>query len=455
MAGISARKRIWGWFFFDWASQPYHTLLLTFVFGPFFAGVAAQYFAGTGLETEAAAAKAQSVWSLCLTVTGLLIGFGAPLMGAIADTAGRRVPWVLGFSVLYIIGSTALWWTDPAGTNMWWMLIAFGIGFIGAEYALIFTNAQLPGLGTKEEIGNISGSGFAFGYVGGLIGLAIMLVFFMEQAGGKTLVGLDPAFGFDPAQREGTRFVGPFTALWYVVFMIPYFLWVREDPSLRKAYSFSAAIASLKSSIAGLRHNKSLTSYLGSSMLYRDSLNGLYGFGGVYAKLVLNWEIVQIGVFGIISGLSAAIFSWIGGKADRRFGPKPVIVAAIWVLILVVTTIVFMTREQIYGIPLPEGSNIPDIVFLICGMLIGGMGGILQASSRSLMVRHTTPENATESFGLYGLSGRATAFVAPFLIGVVTALTGSARLGVSPLIPLFLAGLLLLKWVKPEGEVVK
>ena len=104
------------------------------------------------------------------------------------------------------------------------------------------------------------------------------------------------------------------------------------------------------------------------------------------------------------------------------------------------------------GIPLSEGSQLPDILFFGCGMLIGGMGGVLQSASRTLMVRHSDPEAPTESFGLYGLSGRATAFIAPALIGIVTAMTESARIGVSPLIGLFLLGLVLLIWVKPDGE---
>ena len=111
-----------------------------------------------------------------------------------------------------------------------------------------------------------------------------------------------------------------------------------------------------------------------------------------------------------------------------------------------------MDREQIFGIPLAEGSALPDIVFFVCGALIGGMGGVLQAASRSLMVRHTDPAAPTESFGLYGLSGRATAFMAPALIGSITALSGSARIGVAPLIVLFLIGLFLLRWVKAEGD---
>jgi UMF1 family MFS transporter len=111
-----------------------------------------------------------------------------------------------------------------------------------------------------------------------------------------------------------------------------------------------------------------------------------------------------------------------------------------------------MTREQIFGFALPEGSNLPDIIFLCCGIMIGGMGGILQSASRTMMVRHTDAENATQNFGLFGLSGRATAFMAPALIALVTTLSGSARIGVSPLILLFLIGLFLLRWVQPKGD---
>ncbi|WP_085825889.1 MFS transporter [Roseovarius gaetbuli] len=452
MAEISPRKRIWGWFFFDWASQPYHTLLVTFIFGPFFASIASDYFIASGLSEDLADARAQTMWSYCLTVTGLLIGLGAPIMGAFADTTGKRLPWIVAFSAMYVLGATALWWTNPDGSNLWWGLMAFGFGFVGAEYALIFINSQLPSLGTAEEVGDLSGSGFAFGYLGGVLSLMIMLLLFVEQPSGKTLIGLAPAFGLDPELRQGTRFVGPFTALWFAVFMVPYFMWVRDVGPPRQGRGVGAALGMLSKTIRGLRHRISLSTYLGSSMFYRDALNGLYGFGGTYAILVLNWSIVSVGIFGIIGAISAALFSWIGGKADKRFGPKPVIILAIWALIAVCVTIVGMDRTQIFGIPLGVGSKLPDMIFFGCGVLIGGFGGMLQSASRTMMVRHTDSAAPTENFGLYGLSGRATAFMAPALIGLVTTLSGSARIGVSPVIFLFLIGLVLLRWVKSEGD---
>ena len=449
---MSDRKRIWGWYFFDWASQPYHTLLMTFIYGPFFATVAAAYFLSLGLDDTAAKANAQAYWSWCLTITGLFIGLGAPIMGAIADTAGKRRPWIYFFSLLYVVGAFALWFTDPNGSNMWLMLVMFGIGFIGAEYALIFTNAQLPSLGTKEEVGKISGSGFAFGYAGGLISLVITLALLVEQPNGKTLIGLDPIFGLNPDAKEGTRFIGPFTAVWFAIFMVPYFAWVKEPHRVAAKMNITAGLSSLKTSILNLKHRKSLSAYLVSSMFYRDALNGLYGFGGVYASLVLDWTIVQVGTFGIIAALSAAILSWVGGKFDKLLGPKPVIIFTVWMLIGVCFTVVNMSREALFWVDLPEGSQVPDITFMICGVLIGGMGGILQSASRSLMVRHSIAGRSTESFGLYGLSGRATAFMAPALIGIVTTWTQSARIGVTPLIGLFLIGLLLLAWVNPKGD---
>ena len=188
-------------------------------------------------------------------------------------------------------------------------------------------------------------------------------------------------------------------------------------------------------------------------MFYRDALNALYAFGGTYAVLVLNWSITQVGIFGIAGAMTAAVATWLGGKADSALGPKPVIVGSVVTLIAVCTLVLGMTRESLWGIALAEGSAVPDITFYICGAIIGGAGGILQSASRSMMVLHAPPARPTEAFGLYALSGKATAFLGPALIGLTTWLSESARLGMLPLIGLFVLGLVLLLWVNPKGEV--
>ncbi|RYI18940.1 MAG: MFS transporter [Acetobacteraceae bacterium] len=388
----SAKRRIWGWYFFDWASQPYNTLLLTFIFGPYFAEVARGYYMGAGLEEEAAKAAAQSLWGFWYACFSLIIACLAPVLGAVAQGTGRRLVWVWLFSALYVIGAWSLWYVAP-GAELDMLrrgAILFGIGLIGMEFATIFTNALIPSLAEGDDIGRVSGSGFAFGYLGGLVALAIMLSLFVTKGDSEvTYVGLTPILGYDPESQISTRAVGPFTAIWFMVFMIPFALWVREPHGGAGSLHVGRALASLRETLRSLKYRRSLSAYLCSALAYSDALTGIYAFGGVYASNVLNWDIGKIGVFGILGGLTAMVASWIGGHLDARFGPN------------------------------------------------------------------TTPDRATEAFGLFALSGKVTSFVAPALITLATAVTGSARLGISPIILLFLVGLVLLLWVHPKGEMPK
>ncbi len=448
-----AGKRIWGWYFFDWASQPYSTLLLTFTFGPYFAEVASAKFAAGGMSQTAADAAAQGYWTTGQTISGILIACLAPILGAVADGSGRRMPWIWGFSALYVLGSAMLWTLTPTEPDLFMAMVWFGIGLIAMEFATIFTNSLMPDLTGDADMGKVSGSGSAFGYLGGIVSLILMLLFFNESSStGHTLIGIPPILGLDAAAREGTRFVGPFTAIWYVIFMVPFFLWVRESGT-RAAVSLGPSLKNLWDLIKSLKKRQSLGAHLLSSMLYRDALNALYGIGGIYASGVLGWSITQIGIFGIIAAISAALFTWAGGLMDSAKGPKPVIVLSMAVLILVCLVVAGMSRDQFFGLPLAEGSALPDIVFYLCGCAIGAAGGTLQAASRTMMVFHTTPDRATEAFGLYALSGKATTFLGTAGIAVFTLASGSARLGIAiPLISLFILGMIVLIWVKPMGE---
>lgn len=439
-----ARRRIWGWWAFDWASQPYNTLLLTFIFGPYI-----NELLGDGTQ-------AQTAWGYGVGLAGFVIAISAPFLGAMADLSGRRLPFIWLFSIMYFVGAYALWWAAPGDFNLLFTLIFFAIGLIGMEFATIFTNAMLPTLGPREDLGRISGSGFAWGYIGGLIALVLMLFFFAENSEtGKTLLGIDPVFGLDAGAREGTRMVGPLTAIWFAIGMIPFFLWVRDDRpagAISMGKALGRAVPTLMTTLKGLPKEKALMAYLASSMFYRDALNGMYVFGGIYASGVLGWSVVDVGIFGILAILTGAFFSWLGGRMDGRFGPKPVIVLNVIVLTMVAICVVFVSRDSVLGIPVAEGSSAPDIAFYILGAFIGAAGGALQSSSRTMLVRQAYPDRMTEAFGLYALAGKATSFIAPLSIGVVTQLTGSQQLGVTPLVVLFAIGLILLFWVEPEGR---
>ncbi|SFK26546.1 MFS transporter [Celeribacter neptunius] len=456
MGQPSHRKRIWGWMMYDWATQPFHTLIITFIFGPYFAEQVIAYLTAGGMEAGAAKAEAQAVWGYGLTITGLIIAFSAPVLGSIADESGAKMPWIKVFSLTYLVGTLGLWIASPVDFPTTLVLIFFGLGLIGVEFTTIFTNALLPNLGTREEIGKISGDGWAWGYVGGIITLAVMLLLFAENADGVTLLGKPPILGLDPALREGTRFVGPFAAIWFVLSMVLFFLWVHEPKGakINVGEAVSKGFRDLGRTLSHLPQQKSLFAFLGSSMLYRDALNGVFAFGGIYALGALEWSTVQIGVFGVLSLITGTVFTYLGGRADRAYGPKPVILATILILIAVCVAVLGITRDSVFFMPVPEGSALPDIAFYICGAVLGAVGGIIQSASRTMMVRQAHPERMTEAFGLYALSGKATSFLAPGLIALASDLSGSQRLGITPLIALFFLGLVLLAWVHPEGTKV-
>lgn len=442
MTGRATRKSILGWMMYDWAAQPYNTLLLTFIFAPYFTSA-----------VVGDPVRGQALWGYMTGGVGICLALLGPVLGAVADTTGPRKPWIAVFSVAYVAGAFGLWWAVPGMEGVAPILLAFALGFMGMEFSQIFVNAMLPELGPRRELGRISGSGWALGYVGGVVSLALVLLLLAENDQGTTLLGHAPLFGLDPETRQGTRSVGPVTALWYLVFMVPFILWVPDAPrKLRVRGAAWAGLRELGRTLRALPGNVSLAAYLGSSMFYRDALNGIYFFGGIYAAGVLGWSITQIGIFGIVAAISGAVFTWAGGFGDRAFGPKVMIVGSVLVLICVCIVVVGTGRDAVFGRALAAGSALPDNLFMLCGAIIGAAGGTLQAASRTMVVYQANPARMTEAFGLYALSGRATAFLAPFSIAVVTDITQNQRLGITPVIVLFLVGLFMLVWVKPSGN---
>ena len=440
------RKAIWGWMFFDWANQPFHTLILTFTFAPYFAS-----------KVAADPAQGQAAWGYAISIGSIVIALMAPVLGAVADARGPRRPWILIFSALYIVGVAGLWGATPGLADLTPVLAFLVVALIGAEFTSVFTNSLLPELGTKGEFGRISGSGWAMGYWGGLVSLIIVLGLMAPIPGSeKTLIGLNPIFGLDPAYGEGARATGPMSAIWYVVFMIPFFLWTPDAKRRRHASNAVAkGLRDLKNTLVTLPLKTSLFAYLMSSMFYRDALSGLYIFGGIYAAGVLGWGTFQLGVFGIVAALAGAVGAWIGGRADQRLGPKPVIVFTTLALMTVSAVIITTSTNEVLfiGVGTPEvPSALPTIVFYICGAVIGAAGGSLQAASRTMLVRQADETRMTEAFGIYALAGKATSFLAPLLIALTTDLTGSQRIGVTPVLLLFLVGLVLMAWVRAGGE---
>ncbi|RYE53229.1 MAG: MFS transporter, partial [Hyphomicrobiales bacterium] len=199
------RPAVAGWLLFDWAAQPYFTLITTFVFAPYFA---------TYIASDPA--TGQSMWGFAAASAGIVIALMSPVLGAIADVVGRRKPWIAAFGVLIVVGTALLWLGKPGDPGIVLLvLMAYAIASVGVEFATVFNNAMMPTLVPPDKLGRLSGSGWAIGYIGGIVSLVLVLGFMAASPQtGRTLFGLAPLFGLDPATHEGTRISGPFSAVW-------------------------------------------------------------------------------------------------------------------------------------------------------------------------------------------------------------------------------------------------
>jgi UMF1 family MFS transporter len=442
------RRAIVGWVLFDWAAQPFFTLIITFVYAPYFASAIASD-----------PARGQALWGYATAAGGLAVALLSPVLGAIADASGRRKPWIAAFGVLVVIGSALLWFGKPGdASTIPLVLTAYAIGIIGIEFAGVFNNAMMPSLVPPEKLGRLSGNGWATGYVGGIVSLVIVLGFLAgNPATGKTLLGFTPLFGLDPALREGDRASGPLTAIWFVVFILPLFLFTPDRPA---GLPLRAAVAhGLRSLGATLRHlprHRNVALFLIANMICADALVALFAFGGIYAAGTFGWGTIQIGVFGILLAMSATVGAYLGGKLDDRIGPKRVVLGSVLTLIVASTAILSTGRDHIAFViavaPPVAGGGLyaapAEQFFIAIGLLIGLAAGPMQAAARTLLVRLAPGEQMTQFFGLFALSGKVTSFLGPLLVGVVTSVTASQRAGMAVLVVFFSVGALVLGRVR-------
>ncbi|MDK4733449.1 MFS transporter [Rhizobium sp. CNPSo 3490] len=437
----ATEKGIWGWMFFDWAAQPFFTVVTTFIFGPYFV---------SRLTDDPV--SAQTTWSNMATISSVIIAVLSPVLGSIADQSGARKPWIGFFAIIKIVSLFCLWFAAP-GSPVLYPVIFMILASISAEFSIVFNDSMMPRLVAKHEVGKLSNTAWGLGYLGGMIVLiAVVTLFAADPESGKTILGLDPLFGLDPRTGEDARITGPISAVWYLIFILPMFLFT---PDVGRGLPFGTAIRAglreLRNTLGELGERRGILKFLIARMIYQDGVNGLLILGGVFAAGMFGWATIEIGLYGIILNVVAIFGCLIAGRIDKGVGSKITVVISLTMLLLATIGIISTgPGYTLFGLmPLPTADSgglfgtAAEKAYILYGLLIGLAFGPVQASSRSYLARSVSLEEAGRYFGIYALSGRATSFMATLLFSLVTYLSGSARLGIATLI-LFLAGGLVL-----------
>lgn len=399
---MTDRKNFIAWALYDFGNSAFAAVIQTFLFAAFFTQSIAENETLGGAQ-----------WGWMNATAAFSIAIMGPVLGSIADRSGRRKRWLGFFTFLCIITTALLWFVQPDQKDTYLALLLVGLATIGSECAFIFYNAMLPDLAPEKYLGRWSGWGWAAGYLGGLLCLALALICISS-------INIQSAFLL--------------AAIWYLVFSIPIFVMIPDTKGEPISSAIMSGMSQLTETLLHLRKYKGIVRFLIARMFYIDGLITLFAFGGIYAVAEFGMSMQELLMFGIMIHISAALgamlFSWI----DDLISSKIVILLALVCIISCCLWIWFFWSKGF---------------FTFFGVLIGFYVGPLQASSRALMARLTPEEMKNEMFGFFALSGKATAFAGPLLVGWITYWSDSLRGGMSIILLFFLIGAFLM-WKVPR-----
>jgi UMF1 family MFS transporter len=426
------RKRVYAWAFWDWATQPFNTVLITFVWVPSF--LTSTFFldpdvVGTAGE-EVALGQLAANLGAGITVAGLLIAFLAPVLGQQADRTQRQKLQLMIFTGLLVLTQLGLSFVQPGQEWFWVGVGLIAIGSVFNEIAGVNYNALLVSVSNSKTVGKVSGLGWGFGYLGGIIALA-------------TVVGLILSGVLQGDSALTFQLVALGCTIWTVIFVIPIFVSVPEPKTRQVGEKLGlwGSYIELGRSVKRLYKEARPTFwFLLASAVYRDGLSAVFVFGAVIASIVFGFGFTDLVIFGIALNVVAGISTIIAGRLDDRFGPKNVILVAVFGLVAC-TTAVFVLVDL--GTPM----------FWAVGLILAAFVGPAQAASRSFLARVTPAGREGEVFGLYATTGRAAGWMASLLWAVFIQLAGNQAIyGLLGIALVLLVGGVMLLFVKAPAR---
>lgn len=442
------------WSVFEGGRDPYVILITIYIFMPY---VSATLVGDPVRGQELIARYAQYAgWIVMLT---------GPLLGAALDKLGPRKPG-LGLVVAAMVPLIALlWWAKPDGTGLSiaaTMLITLAIGVLFA-WSEVFHNAMLVRAAGLKNVHAASGLALSLGNAASVVALGFTAwAFALPGKVDWSWVPARPLFGFDPAQHEPERVVALLAAALLAAGAVPLFLFTPDSPRtgvplLRAVREGAGDIVRM---IATVRRNRDAVVYLAARTFFYDGMNGVLFFFGVLAAGVMGWGPLDLLITGIILSMVAALGGQVGRWLDHTVGPRNALMIEIGMTMVSLVALLGMRPDTIlyfwHWDPAAHGvlwdgpvyRTLPDLLYLLIGFNNAIFITAQYASSRTALTRLTPPGQTGAFFGVYALSGVATAWLAPGLVSMVTRTTHSQQWGFASIVVLLgvgLAGLALVR----------
>ena len=430
------RSRVMAWALWDWATQPFNSVIITFVFTALY--LTSDHFIDPALvplgegnaDYDAAIAHLASSLGWGITIAGVLVALVAPVLGQRADASGRRKAWLGVSTALLVASMLGLFFVQAAPSYFWLGVGLIAAGTVVSEVAGVNYNAMLVQVSTPRTVGRVSGLGWGLGYMGGIVALIIVVV-----ANGADWWGMDTSNGM------AYRLIAVGCATWTVLFGWAVFAFVPEAPKANRAtVGLFQGYAVLWNDLKDLwQHARSTLWFLLASAVYRDGLAGVFTFGAIIAAKSFGFSDQEVIIFGIAANLIAGASTVVAGRFDDKVGPRTVILASLTVIIA-------------SGVLVVALQSVGAVVFWVFGLALSACVGPAQAASRSLLARVSPGGREAEIFGLYATTGRAASFLAPGMWALTVAITGATIWGTLGVIFVVLVGLVLLTQVRTPAD---
>lgn len=405
------RRATIAWCLFDFANSSYTTLILTVAFAVYFRTAV----------VNASDNRGDQLWGVANFIAMLMVAVISPVFGAVADYSGRRKRFLIATTLVTIAASAAMFFAGPGD-----ILLAMGLyiaGTIAFELGYAFYNAFLPDVSTPATVGRISGWGWAVGYIGGL---ACMLA--CQPLISKPLKTASGAL--DAAGVRGYQISFVVVAIFYLVFAIPTFLWLREGAPLGRLNGAGAYVrmgfGRVRQTLVHLRDYRDTARFIAASLFFNDGITTVVSFAGIYATATMGFSNAEVVTLFLVLNLVAFPGSLVAGYLGDWIGARRTLIGTLVLWMGVVILGCLATTKALFW-----------------AMAVGaalGMGST-QAVGRSFMAQITPPSRESEFFGFYVLSGKFGSMFGPLLFGMISHISGSQRLAIISLLPFFIIGL--------------
>jgi len=422
VADATRRGPVIAWSLWDWGSAAFNAVIVTFVFSVYLTDAVGDDLAGP------ISASSWLGWSV--GAASLVIAVLAPVMGQRSDASGHRKRSLALLTLSVVVVTALMFLVEERHSHLWLGLVLIAVGTVLFELAQVPYFAMLRQVSTPATVGRVSGLGWAFGYLGGIVLLIIVYVGLIVGDGGVLGVSTDNGLNI--------RWVAVVAALWFLAFSIPVLLAVPElpaDASPVPSVGFLESYRVLFADIRAMwRDDRHTLQFLIASALFRDGLAGVFTFGAVIAVSVYGFTDDTVIPFGIAANVAAAGGAIAAGRLDDRLGPRRVIIVSL--LSMLVAGLILLFVQGMVG-------------FWVFGLVLCLFVGPAQSASRTYLVRLTPPGKEGQHFGLYAMTGRAASFLAPTLFGLFAFVFGDDRWGIVGIMLVLLVGLLALLRVPP------